>query len=277
NTPGYSRQRVLLSATRPFPVGAGLFVGSGVQVTDVRRVVDEGLLLRINAQTSLFARAEARQGRLAEIEGLFVSGDGGVAERLSGFFGSLGQLQTDPSDRALRGGVVQAARSFAETLNSVGQRPRTLSDATFDEVRGLARAVDQKTAQIAVLNTDIVRLEASGGRADDLRDRRDQLVREVAEQLEVRTREHANGSLDLIAGGRLLVAGGRSHELAVGRDASGRTELRVHGGTLRVDGGRIGALLEFEAEGGPVVASRADALARSIALQFNRIHSTGIP
>ncbi len=278
NTPGYSRQRLLLSSSQPYTLG-GFQVGSGVQVADVRRLVDEGLIARVANQESVVGAARVRYERLREIEGLFADGAGGVAERMSELFGALGALQSDPGDGALRGGVVQAGEAFTSGLNLVGKQLGALGNDVFREVQGLVAAVQSGAQTIADLNAEIVRLEANGSMANDLRDRRDQAIRDLSALVDVRRVDHSSGSVDLIVGGRLLVAGRRADTVQVSRDASGATRVTI-GSNRRpanLEGGRIGALLELEQSAGPAYLARLDRLTREMVLGFDRIHTTGVP
>ncbi|MEI2784972.1 MAG: hypothetical protein V9E82_04615 [Candidatus Nanopelagicales bacterium] len=94
-----------------------------------------------------------------------------------------------------------------------------LGNSTFDEVRGLARQVNDHAKAIAELNTQIVYVEANGSLANDLRDRRNQHVQEIAKLLDTRAIERQSGSVDLLVGGHLLV--GRSRICAVCRQGGG--------------------------------------------------------
>src|SRR5262249_34634412 len=112
NTPGYTRQRVELADSMPFSLG-GLQIGTGGDVTGISRLVDDGLERRLQLQLGLVGGAEVDQSRFDELDSLFGDPDGGLSDGLSGFFGSIDQLRTDPSDRSLRGGVVQAGNTLA--------------------------------------------------------------------------------------------------------------------------------------------------------------------
>lgn len=278
NTPGYSRQRLTLSASQPV-FAQGFQIGSGVQVGDIRRIVDEGLLTRLTSQQSLTGHSQARYERLLEIESLFGADGGGLGTNLNGLFSSLGQLQSDPGDRALRGGVVQAAQAFTSGLNLIAGGLGGVGETVYGEVRGLARTVEAKAGQVAALNEEIVRTEVSGAVANDLRDQRELLIRQIAEVVDVRQTERSSGAVDLVVGGRLLVAGGRASSVQVTREAGGQTRIGIGGRDSRaeIEGGRIGALLEFERASGPGYRAELDAFVRDFTLAFDRLHTTGTP
>ena len=68
NTPGFTRQRILQSSTLPAGLSR-LQVGTGVQVNDISRIIDDGLEHRIRLQMGLFGSAAVDHQRFVEVEG----------------------------------------------------------------------------------------------------------------------------------------------------------------------------------------------------------------
>lgn len=279
NTPGYSRQRVMLSSSLPYGISGNLQIGTGVDVNGIQRMVDEGLDRRLQLQLGLVGAAQLHQNRYTEIENIFGEPDQGLSTGYQDLFGALGQLRTDPSDRALRGGFIQSGNTISQQFRLISQRLGDLGGSTFDEVRGLVRQVNQRTDAIAQLNNQIVSAEANGSDANDLRDTRAQHVRELGELLDVRAIERSSGSLDVLVGGTLIVAGGRSTEMRAGKDGSGNTKVTIgkNGSAATIQQGRIAALLQQEQGDLPAYLQRVDQLARNMILEFNRLHTTGMP
>lgn len=279
NTKGYSRQRIELSAALPFGIGRGMQIGTGVEVGGISRLVDGGLERRLQLQLGLMGTAELDHSRLGEIEGILAEPDGGLSESLASLFGSIDQLRTDPADRALRGGVTQAASQLSQNFRLVADRFQGLAGSSFNEIRGLVRQVNERVSAIADLNRQIVGIEANGSAANDLRDSRAQHIKEIGRLLDANVIERPSGSIDLIVGGSLLVAGDRAASLNVGKDGNGRSQVTVGNAatpaTLR--SGRIAGLLAQEQGKLPEIVERIDRLARNAILEMNRIHSTGMP
>ena len=279
NTAGYSRQRIDLTAAMPYTLGNGLQIGTGVDVRGITRLVDDGLERRLQMQLGLVGAAELDQSRYAEIESILGEPDAGLSNSYKDLYGAIDQLRTDPADRALRGGLVQAGNSLAQGFRLVSQRLGALGDSTFDEVRGLVRTVNQRADAIAQLNAQIVAAEANGSDANDLRDTREQHIKEIGKLMDVRAIERASGSVDVLAGGQLLVAGDRPTQLAVTKDGDGGTTITLGRArsAVRVQEGRIAALLQQESDKLPGLTGRIDDLARSTILEWNRLHTTGLP
>jgi flagellar hook-associated protein 1 FlgK len=276
NTPGYTRQRIELASSLPFSLG-GLQIGTGVDVTGITRLVDDGLERRLQLQLGVVGGAEVDQSRFDELESLLGDPDGGLSGGLSGFFGAVDQLRTDPSDRSLRGGVVQAGNTLAQGFQLLSQRLGELRGSTFDEVQGLVQQIDQMTSQVAELNGQITALEADGSQANDLRDTRDQQIKEIAKLIDVRPIQRATGAVDLLVGGRLLVSGSSATTLGIGKSAAGTTELRLGNQAVTPREGRIAALLRQETGNLPTYSDKVDRLARNLILEVNRVQTTGVP
>src|SRR5262245_37919724 len=112
NTPGYSRQRVQLGSALPVQLGS-LLIGTGVDAGRVERSVDELLGRRIQGQRALLGSLDTQRSGLGTFETLFAEpGDNGLSSLLDGFFASVSQLSTAPTDSIRRTSVVEAADSM---------------------------------------------------------------------------------------------------------------------------------------------------------------------
>jgi flagellar hook-associated protein 1 FlgK len=279
NTPGYSRQRIDLAAAMPYAVGSNLQIGTGVEVRGITRLVDDGLEQRMQLQLGLVGSAELDQSTYNQIESILGEPDNGLSSSFNDLFGAVDQLRTDPSDRSLRGGVVQSGNALAQGFRMIASRLSDLGGGTFDEVRGLVRQVNDRAAAVASLNGQIIAAEANGSDANDLRDTRAQQIKEIGKLIDARTIERSSGSVDVLVGGNLLVAGDRTSALAAGRDGDGKTKITVGrtNAPAAINGGRIAALLQQEHQNLPGLTSRIDDVARNTILEWNRLHTTGMP
>ncbi|MCB9917124.1 MAG: flagellar hook-associated protein FlgK [Planctomycetes bacterium] len=280
NTPGYTRQRVLLGSTLPTKDGArGFFIGTGVQVETVNRILDERLDARLRTQMGLTGAAEIDYRRMSEIEGILGEpGEGGLSGLFNDYFDSISKLRTDAGQRALRGGVVQAGQELAGGFNLLARRFASLEDDSKLEIEGYVREVNTLAEQIADLNREIVSLEVGQHPANDLRDRRENAIRGLSELLDTQAIEKANGSVDILAGGYILVSGGRASTLRSQTEDAGTVTLRIGQSTARISPkqGKLAALLNADSSGLGDVIGNIDRLAFGFALEVNRIHTTGM-
>ncbi|MFQ5506876.1 MAG: flagellar hook-associated protein FlgK, partial [Planctomycetota bacterium] len=279
NTPGYTRQRALLGSTFPIQSGQGFYIGTGVQVDTVNRILDGRLEARIRTQNGLFGFADTHFRRMSEIEGVLGEpGENGLSGLMNGFFGSIGKLRSSAGSRALRGGMIQSAKTMASGFNLLASRYEDMRSDTFQEIEAHLREVNTFAKTVANLNAQIVTLEATGHKANDLRDRREIAINHLSELMDTQAIERDDGVLDVLAGGYLLVSGSRASDLSATKNPDGTTKITVGSTTtgIQISEGRISALLESEKNRLPGILSKLDLAARTIALEVNRLHTTGI-
>jgi len=133
---------------------------------------------------------------------------------------------------------------------------------------------------IAELNRQIARSELGGNKANDLRDRRDQLIDELSQYADVRTIEMKNGVERVFLGSMELVEQSSYNPLAtvtVGAGDQTLTTVVWQGGQVpvTVGGGELAGLLEARDELLPQYRSQLDELAASFVQQVNTLHRTG--
>lgn len=278
-TPGYSRQDVLTSAAPGFKL-RGLMMGRGVQADVVQRTVDMLLHNRLVRQSSSLGRLDARLENLGELETYVGStGDAGVPARLSKLFADLSTLSTSPADPLLRSGAVQSAADLADTLNQIAGNVQQLRKDTVSALRVNVDTANTLAAKIGEFNRKIPEIEGGGLVANDLRDQRDQAVRELSALIEIQVVEEPFGAVRVLVGGHMFVSPTKVGELRVDNDpATGETALRMgaQGPLIDIQGGRIGGMLDLLENDLPDLAGKLDQYAAQLALEFNRAHSTGV-
>ncbi|MEK7280367.1 MAG: flagellar basal body protein, partial [Nitrospirota bacterium] len=96
NTKGYSRQVPVFESTRPIDSQPGQ-VGTGVRITEIRRIVDRILEGQINSETGMLGNLEARASALDRIESIFSdTNDTGISQAINGFFNAVQGLIDNP-------------------------------------------------------------------------------------------------------------------------------------------------------------------------------------
>src|SRR5437867_620749 len=101
STPGYHRQVLNLTTRTPVELD-NLSIGTGVQITDVRRLHDSLLENALTQHTSQSSDTTTQLETLQHLEALLATGDGSIHDTMEKFFGGLEQLSTKPNDVTLR-------------------------------------------------------------------------------------------------------------------------------------------------------------------------------
>jgi flagellar hook-associated protein 1 FlgK len=279
NTPGYSRQNLQVSAARPYQL-RGLLIGDGVNADNVRRTVDDLLTRRIVSQVGSLQKLDANLLGMTEVEALLGEPGGfGIGGLIDNLFTSFAGLSSEPQDIVRRTGVIQSAGEIAAQFHSLSGNLKDVGQGAAERVDAAVKQVNTIARQIVVLNQEIAKIEGTGVVANDLRDQREQLLKEMAGEIDLTYTEASNGSVQVFVEGQLLVGSKQSHDLTRETDADGRTQLRIRGATAPVHakGGRIGGLLSIAESFVPELVSKFNRLARNLILETNRAHSTGIP
>ncbi|WP_336921763.1 flagellar hook-associated protein FlgK [Aquipuribacter sp. SD81] len=292
NTPGYSRQRVVMDPSTPVTTGTALFSrwdgpGTGVRVTDLQRVNDELVTQRVRQETSTAAFMDVDRAAWSRFEvALGEPGDTGLAARLSTFWSSWQDLANSPGTAAARSQVLQAGAAVADTLHGLGAAVTQAWTDARAQVGQLLGEVDATARAVADLNAAIRDATAAGGSVNELLDQRDQLVLRLSELTGATARPGDLGTVDVFVGGTAVVRGDRTTGLSLSAGAAGSIDEVLSGGAVSVTGaagapvdvpgGRIGALLDSLHRTWPGVMQRLDATAADVASQVDTVHSTGL-
>ena len=282
NTPGYSRQRVLLE-TAPPTTQNGFPMGTGVRIASVERYYD-GLLQQqlVNAQTT-FGYNTARSNVLQQIEPTFneVANDG-LGAAVSNFFGAWQDLTLNPAGAAERQAVLSRAEILQDNFRSVSTTLNDSINTQNDSLVPLTDDINVTLQHIAELNSQIKTTELVSGNANETRDRRDQLIRDLAVKIGITFTENSDGTTDVkfADGGAALVSGSTagSFSLVPNGTVSDVYVTAAGAGTavlVTPRTGQLGATLVLRDTVIPGYLSQIDNLAATIASQVNSQHKLG--
>ncbi len=279
NTPGYSRQSVLLRAGPSMRLGNNL-VGNGVRAMDIVSVRDLLVDRRILTQRSAIARLDALSSGLSDVESLLGEpGEGSLSSMISGFFSGVSRLSANPGDTVLRRDALVAGSDMAERFRSLYAGLETLRGDAAARVDAQVERVNQLTDSIATMNRAIGATEIDGSTANDLRDERDELLRDLADVVDVAVVEREDGTVAVTTRGQVLVSGTRNFEMEGETSIAQGVTLRIHGSTQELEphGGSLGGLYAQVRSVLPERLQKLDDLARSFVHEINKAHSTGVP
>lgn len=283
NNEAYTRQRVIFQTTPPMNLGYA-HMGTGVRVAEIQRVINEALEGRIDSATSSLANMQAQREILSRIEGVFNAlSDSDLSTTLNGFFDALEALTVNPEDASTRLELLSKGDSLCEAFRYLSTQLNATRQNANDAVKTAVADVNRILGQIAALNQQIMVAEGGGvgiGKANDLRDQRGGLLRDLSALIDVNAMEASDGTLNILAGGEFLVFGGTAFTLTTSEKADRGTlistvEFEMNGADVKITGGRLGGLITARDQILTEFIDDIGSLAATLIDQMNRLHSDG--
>ena len=283
NTPGYTRQKLILESSASIPSSVGL-MGSGVEAVSVERVYDRFLGVQINSESETLGRWEARKEglELAEVI-LDESGAFGLSQSLSQFWGAWQDLTNDPSGYNERLVLQADSEAMAGTLNRIYADLDNARLGFDTSIEGAVTEINQLSQQIVDTNIKIMEVEVSGHSASDYRDQRDLSLKELAELIDINTFEDATGKVMVLTGtGQALVEGNTSRNLTTPVNGFGYKDIAWIGPegtpvniTGNISNGNLKGLLEARDVDVRGYMRQLDILAEGLMERVNTLHRAG--
>jgi flagellar hook-associated protein 1 len=274
SNPAYHRQDIILQASPDISPNQG-----GVSVAQVQRNVDSALESEINTNTSASSNSTRQLQTLNQVQTTLNPNDGSLAESLTAFYSAAQQLTATPNNTALRQAVINAAQTLTEQLNQNAGQIQSTGASIVSEAAQVVSQINNEASQIAGLNGQIQTAVASGDSPNNLEDQRDQLISQLAQQVDVRTVDQGNGVTNIISDGASLVVGNSAIPLSTSVDS--QNQLAVYGTDttqpLSLKGGTLGALLSLRNQSLPSYSQQLDGFAGQLVKTIDEIHATGIP
>lgn len=290
STEGYSRQRVDLVTN--LPVGEGkLRIGMGARAAMVNRTNNPYLEKQLEREGTEMGYVSARSEMLSRVEQVYNEQvNKGLNHSMGKFFNSFRELGNNPESLATRTQVKETADNLTKDFLRMNNQLKEIQrDADF-RIAVKVEEINQLTKEIASLNEKVQQVEVMGVPANDERDRREQLVKQLGEKINIRYAESKDGSLAITAGNTAVLVSGYSHmNLSTGSTpgydgkAEGNFDIFYHNTpdstpinvTKQMTGGEIGGLLQVRDEVCNDLLGDMDVLAYSVSSEVNRAHSQG--
>ena len=253
----------------------------GVEMMAARRGFDRFSYDQLITQEAKLAAASSRANTLVTVESTVAPGTSSLNQRAAELFGSMQELAMNPSDLGVRAAVLSRADSlasgFAETVDGLSNLRADL----FGQARDVVSEVNDRLKRLEDVEGQLTAADARGEDTSDIRDTRDQLVRDVASRIGARAIENADGRLTLFSGGIVLLEGGKAAKLNVGLDAQGDIKVQAdRSGSLAditgtLQAGKLGGIIQARDQDIPGVIAQLDTFAKDVSDTLNTIHAAG--
>jgi flagellar hook-associated protein 1 FlgK len=281
---GYSRQTIVQGTATAQNLGYG-FIGSGTQVTDIKRFSDAFLNTQLRAAQATSSALTSYGSQVSQIDNMLADATSGLSPALQDFFKSVQDVSASAGSTPSRQAFLSSADALATRFQGMSGQLDDMRTGVNTQIEANVTAINSYSGQIATLNDQISGLSASGQMPNDLMDTRDQLLLELNKHIKATAVAGDNNSVTVTIGsGQPLVVGTKAYQLAA--VAAPTDPSRVSVGYVTGDrttilsdkslpGGELGGLLDFRSN---TLDGAQNALGRigiTLAAAFNNQQALG--
>lgn len=198
--PNYARQKTIAQTNPAYRITAG-FIGTGANIEQIVQQRDQYIERRLLSSVSSGSHYEELSSQLSTLSAYMLDdGASGVTQALGNFWSSWDSLQKNPTGLSERENVNHAAQRMADVLNTNSNDLQRLLEGVDAEIEMLAGrggndkgVVEGFLSDIALLNRQIRLAENPRHHANDLRDKRYEVLDELSQRLPMEYTEEKNG------------------------------------------------------------------------------------
>ena len=225
NTPGYSRQNVVLKAVEGQFSGGG-YVGKGVEVQTIQRSFSAFLTRQATLASSTQSADVVRSNNLKQLQDIFSGGSDGLGASISDMMNAFSDVASSPSDLTARTVALTRVDETAGRFRAAAQALDDLRPSVTQELNQIADKINNLATGIASVNDSIAKARGNGQPPNDMLDRRDQLIRELNQYVQTTSIPATDGTVGIfIAGSQPLVLGTNVSPVSIINDDFGDPQL----------------------------------------------------
>ena len=286
NVEGYSRQQAQLNTAWAQYTGSGYY-GKGVEVATVSRSYDQFLTKEMQGSRSLAQADKTRLDYLQQLERSFPLGEQGVGYAANQFLNAMVDVASHPGDSSARQVVLSRAGEAAARFTASAQQIETMQQGVNEDLRNSIASVNKLAQNIAQTNQEIAKVIGLGHEPNQLLDKRDQLIADLGQYIQVTTVPARDGTLGVfVGGGQRLVLGAEATQLKLMPDSYDSSRAAI--GMVEVDGstrllrnemlagGSIAGAIRFQNSDLAAARDALGQMAAAMAGAVNRQQSLGL-
>ncbi len=277
SNPNYSRRRVHINASKPEIIN-GTELGTGVTISDVRRVRNTVLDNQIRKFTFLQNSNDYKSSLLGSIESLMSEpSDEGLSNLIKRFFNSWDELALDPSSTPARANVVNAAQKLSDKLYTVHNGITRLKKDLRDDADATVTEINSLLKNLTEVNRQIYDAHIKGDEANTWLDKRDEILEELSQYVDTNVHIGNDETATVSIGGVFVANKTTYNELSADVETvngeetlvittNDNTRLRLKGGKLYgIENGYNDLISDY--------LERLDNIGETIMREVNSVHS----
>lgn len=284
DTPGYTRK----VAQQQNVVLAGY--SSGVQLGDITRNVNEGLLRSYLASNSTTNSYSAKNEFLGKAETLLGTpqGNNSIAANVSSLQTAFESFASDVTSSAARYNLLNYAKTLTSRLNSLTTEIQKLRGDADLQISDTCEQINDKLDELQTLNDQIVKYKVLGYEGvADLEDKRDTALRDLSGMIDISYFKRETGEIVIQTTGGVTLLDRYPHKLSHNAVAQASPTTSYEGGGISgiyVDGvditnqirdGQLKGLIEVRDSTLSSLQTQLNELASTLRDAVNQIHNRG--
>ncbi|MGM8212551.1 flagellar hook-associated protein FlgK [Virgibacillus sp. W0430] len=224
NTEGYSRQRINFQTASPYPPAASRTqshhpgqMGTGVDIGSVQRIRNQFLDFQYRAENGKMGYWNEKAEALSRMEELLNEpSESGLAKTMDEFWQSLQDLAVNPDNSGARSVVVNRGLAVAESFNHISKSLHSIRTDLHNQISVMVNndpndndkksTINSLLKQIDEINEQVQKIEPHGYLPNDLYDKRDLLIDELSQIVNIQVEYHESSDSSLkIADGLVAI------------------------------------------------------------------------
>ncbi len=288
NSPGYSRKIVNLEQR----VVAG--AGAGVQLSQLTRQLDEGLLKTLRNETSALNSLSVQDNYYLRLQELFGTPDDNtsISHTIAQFTAAIESLSDAPSKTLEQTEIVRRAKNLTTQLQTMSATIQDLRQQTDKAIADDVTTANKLIVKVGDLNDEIIARGSINRDVTDLQDQRDMALDQLAELIDIRYFSRSDGDIVVFtSGGRTLVDSSPSVLVHTAASSVSATTTHAEGDispiyignniagndiTNEISSGRLKGLVTLRDTVLTGLQSQLDELAGELRDTMNQVHNRGV-
>lgn len=284
NTPGYTKQRTEISTTLPFPypthnreiiIGQ---IGTGVAIDYITGIRDKILEARIKEVISdeqyynlLFEKTDEIQSIINE------PGDINLNQAINSFFNAFNDIGSNPENLSIRQNLINITQGIVKEFKFLKEKVNKMSEDANKFLKNTVLIINNLAENIKDINLEIFRAINLGYNPNDLIDKRNNYLNELAKFTNYQITELNNGIIKVEINGHILVGENYVIKLdtAIVAGTNNLKPIFTDGQDLISASGQIKSIIDFRDNYLNDYYNRLNEIAISLINEVNNLHLSG--
>lgn len=197
NTEGYNRQRLEISAGTP-QLAAGGYVGTGARTTSIERVYQDYLSNQLNNSHTALSKYNNIDVYSTQLNGTLGDPEVGISAGMQNMFATWNTMANDPTNTTSPRFLLDSQAQLVMQVENYDSLRNDLTEQINGQLSASASQINRITNELVYLNESLGSLNRrSELPANDLLDKRDQLVKELNGYMDTKVFQNDDGTIDV--------------------------------------------------------------------------------